>query len=68
MTRTPPCGAFAAQLKDAVDLDTVHAELLAAAGAALEPGHASIWLAGGQAGTGAAPRPAAGRPPVSGAR
>ncbi len=60
--------AFAAQLKDAVDLDTVQAELLAAAGAALEPGHASIWLAGGQAGTGAAPRPAARRPPVSGAR
>jgi len=36
--------AFAGRLKDAVDLDTVRAELLAAAGAALEPGHASVWL------------------------
>jgi len=41
--------AFAGRLKDAVDLDTVRAELLATAGAALEPGHASVWLAGARA-------------------
>ena len=39
--------AFAGRLKDAVDLDTVRAELLAVAGATLEPGHASVWLAEG---------------------
>ncbi len=42
--------AFADRLRDAVDLDTVGAELLAAAGAALEPGQATIWLAGGRTG------------------
>ena len=42
--------AFADQLKDAVDLDTVRAGLLAVAGATLEPGHASIWLAGRRTG------------------
>jgi hypothetical protein len=40
--------AFAGQLKDAVDLDTVQAELLAAVGAALEPGHMSVWLGKGR--------------------
>ena len=40
--------AFAGRLKDAVDLDTVRAELLATAGAALEPGHISVWLGEGR--------------------
>jgi hypothetical protein len=39
--------AFAARLQDAVDLDTVRADLLIAVYQALEPAHASIWLAGG---------------------
>jgi hypothetical protein len=30
-----------------VDLDTVRADLLAAVDQALEPVHASVWLAGG---------------------
>ena len=38
--------AFAARLQDAIDLDTVRADLLAAARTALEPAHASIWIAG----------------------
>ncbi len=40
--------AFADRLRDAVDLDTVRAELLAAAGAALEPGHMAVWLGEGR--------------------
>ena len=39
--------AFAARLKDAVDLDTVQADLLAAVGSALEPAHLSVWLSRG---------------------
>ncbi len=39
--------AFAGRLKDAVDLGTVQAELVAAVGAALEPGHVSVWLGEG---------------------
>ena len=39
--------AFADRLKDAVDLDTVQGELLAVVGAALEPGHMSVWLGKG---------------------
>ena len=35
---------FAAQLQDAADLDTVHADLLAAVHQALEPAHASLWI------------------------
>jgi len=31
-----------------VDLDTVRGDLLAAVHQALEPAHASVWLAGGQ--------------------
>jgi hypothetical protein len=38
---------FAGRLQDAVDLDTVRADLLAAVDQALEPVHASVWLAGG---------------------
>ena len=37
--------AFAARLKDAVDLDTVQADLASAVQQALEPAHVSIWLA-----------------------
>ncbi len=37
---------FAGRLQDAVDLDTVRADLLAVVGQALEPAHASIWLGG----------------------
>jgi hypothetical protein len=40
--------AFAGRLQDAVDLDTVRGDLLAAVHQALEPAHASVWLAGGQ--------------------
>ena len=36
--------AFAARLKDAVDLDTVQADLVTVAAAALEPTHASVWM------------------------
>ena len=36
--------AFAARLRDAVDLDTVQAELLEVVGHAVEPSHASVWL------------------------
>src|SRR5580700_4664516 len=39
--------AFAARLKDAVDLDAVRGILLTAVAASLEPAHASVWLAGG---------------------
>ena len=39
--------AFSARLKDAVDIDTVQADLLSAVHEALEPAHASVWLAGG---------------------
>jgi hypothetical protein len=38
--------AFAARLQDAVDLDTVQAELLTGVHHALEPAHASVWLPG----------------------
>jgi hypothetical protein len=40
--------AFAGRLQDAVDLDTVRADLLTAVHQALEPAHASVWLDGGQ--------------------
>jgi hypothetical protein len=36
--------AFAGRLKDQVDLDMVLADLVQAAGAALEPAHVSVWL------------------------
>jgi hypothetical protein len=36
--------AFAARLRDAVDLETVRSELLAAVNRAVEPAHATIWL------------------------
>ena len=39
--------AFAARLQDAVDLGTVHDDLLAVVHRSLEPTHASLWLAGG---------------------
>jgi N-terminal 7TM region of histidine kinase len=35
---------FAAQLREAVDLDTVRADLLGAVHAALEPAHVSVWI------------------------
>jgi len=38
---------FADRLKDAVDLDAVHADLAALVQAALEPAQLSVWLAGG---------------------
>jgi hypothetical protein len=34
---------FAAQLKDATDLDTVQSDLTSAIQRALEPAHVSIW-------------------------
>jgi hypothetical protein len=36
--------AFAAQLKDAVDLDAVQADLASAVQQTLEPGHISLWM------------------------
>ena len=37
---------FAARLQDAVDLDTVRGDLLAAVAGSLEPAHVSVWIAG----------------------
>jgi hypothetical protein len=37
--------AFAAGLRDAVDLDTVRADLLAVVNRAVEPAHISVWIA-----------------------
>ncbi len=37
--------AFAAELRSAVDLDTVRADLLAAVSKAVEPAHISVWIA-----------------------
>jgi hypothetical protein len=37
---------FTARLNEAIDLDTVRTDLTAAVGAALEPAHVSVWLAG----------------------
>jgi MFS family permease len=39
--------AFAVRLQDAVDLDTVRGDLLAAVAGSLEPAHVSMWIAGG---------------------
>jgi hypothetical protein len=38
--------AFAARLRDAIDLDMVQAELLAVVHRAVEPAHATIWIRG----------------------
>jgi len=40
--------AFAARLKDAVDLDTVQDDLAGVVQQALEPARMSVWIAGGQ--------------------
>jgi len=40
--------AFAARLKDAVDLDSVHDDLAAVVEKALEPAHMSMWIRGGR--------------------
>jgi hypothetical protein len=39
---------FSARLQDAVDLDSVRADLLATVRTSLEPAHLSVWLAGGR--------------------
>jgi hypothetical protein len=39
---------FAARLKEAVDLDTVHADLLDVVGRSLEPAHVSVWVRGNE--------------------
>jgi hypothetical protein len=36
--------AFAARLKDAVDLDAVHDDLASVVHQALEPAHVSVWI------------------------
>jgi hypothetical protein len=41
--------AFAARLQDATDPDAVRADLLATVHQTLEPGHVTLWLAGGGA-------------------
>jgi hypothetical protein len=38
--------AFAARLRDAVDLDTVRTDLVAVVNKAVEPSHTSVWIAG----------------------
>jgi hypothetical protein len=38
--------AFAARLKDAVDLDAVQADLASVVQRALEPAHVSVWISG----------------------
>jgi hypothetical protein len=40
-------GAFAARLRDAVDLETVNLELLGAVARAIEPAHVSVWVRDG---------------------
>jgi hypothetical protein len=35
---------FTARLQDAVDLGTVHADLLSTVSASLQPAHLSVWL------------------------
>jgi hypothetical protein len=40
--------AFAARLKDAVDLDSVRADLAAVVENALEPAHVSVWIRAGE--------------------
>jgi MFS family permease len=44
--------AFATRLRDAVDLDTVRAELLGVVDSAVQPAHLSIWTAGPRQGGG----------------
>jgi tryptophan-rich sensory protein len=39
--------AFAARLRDAVDLDTVRTDLVAVVNRAVEPAHISVWIVGG---------------------
>ncbi len=46
--------AFAARLRDAVDLDAVRGDLLAVVNTAVEPTHVSVWTVGG------GPRPSGG--------
>ena len=48
--------AFAARLRDAVDLDTVRADLLAVVNRAVEPAHISAWTAGDEPGPPTRPR------------
>ncbi len=36
--------AFAARLKDTVDLDSVRDDLASVVDRALEPGHVSVWI------------------------
>jgi hypothetical protein len=36
--------AFAARLKDAVDLETVRTDLVGVVSQALEPAHVSVWI------------------------
>jgi hypothetical protein len=43
--------AFAARLKDAVDLDSVRDDLAGVVQAALEPVHASVWISQGEYGS-----------------
>jgi hypothetical protein len=39
--------AFAARLKDAVDLDSVRDDLVSVVAKALEPAHLSVWIQAG---------------------
>jgi hypothetical protein len=39
--------AFAAQLRDSVDLDTIRTDLLTVVNSTVEPAHISVWIAGG---------------------
>jgi hypothetical protein len=42
--------AFAVRLRDAVDLDTLRADLLAVVNSTVEPAHSSVWIASHEAG------------------
>ena len=44
--------AFAARVRDPVDLDTVRAELLGVVDSAVQPAHLSVWTAGPRQGGG----------------
>jgi hypothetical protein len=39
--------AFAARLRDSVDLDTIRTDLLTVVNSTVEPAHISVWIAGG---------------------
>jgi hypothetical protein len=43
-TPKPVVAAFSQRLREPVDLETVHRELVAAVIGAVQPGHTSLWI------------------------